>query len=249
VYVERPKVRRLVEAAVAEIRAAGVEPAVSDILWLAHLAEQRCQPTRFDPLDDFGMPIPCGRAKLRQLTVAGDIWLRDCAQVWWPRPKHVLMPVLAELYCLSNNHDQDVMMQVWDRRTAGRIIRLWAARNLPVSYHKVARALSLVANNIEHREINDGELVKTREVDPFDWGEELAVLCAVYNKPPQYFEFEISLNQCVKLLNKAAYAMGRPDLVKEDNAKDSAFGKFRLLVRDIIRRGKEKDDDGETDII
>ena len=238
-YIERPKVRGLVEAAVGEVRAAGVDPSVGDILWLAHLADMRCQPSKIDPLDDFALPVTCGKAKLRKLTVAGDVWLRECAQKWWPRPKHQLMPVLCELYALANNHSRKTMQKVWDYRQARRVITMWAAAKLPVSYEKIGRALSLVSGHVDHVDVSDPDLARQREVDPFDWGEEIALLCAVYNKPPKYFEFEVSVNQCVKMINKAAYAMGRPDLVKDDNAKDVAFGKFRMAVKDIIRRGKE----------
>ena len=76
--VERPKVRAIVEAAVEEIEAAGVKASVADILWLAHLAERNCQPNRADPMDDFHVPVRCGRAKRRAPRGARGLKQRRC---------------------------------------------------------------------------------------------------------------------------------------------------------------------------
>ena len=242
--VERPKVRLIVEAAVKEIRDKGVEPTVSDILWLAHHAEQRCQPNKADPLDDFHLPVKCGRAKLYRLTVAGDVWLRECASKWWPRPDHNWMAMFAELYVLAHAGNKRIMRSIWDKKKARRRILFWASTHLPVSDKKIGRALYTLAGNVDYEEITDEKLIRPRaDVDPFDWGEEIAVLCAVYKeKSPEHFLFDVSIHQCRRMMKNAALAMGRPDLAADDNSTDEAFGKFRLVVKNIIANGKKSED-------
>lgn len=238
--VEKPKVRMAVEAAVREIEAEGVKPSVSDILWLAHLAEEKIQPNRSDPLDDFDVPVRCGKADLYRLTVSGDIWLRECAGKWWPRPAHSWMAMLAELYALAHGKDGAVMASIWDKATARAAIVAWACANLPVSPAKIKRALYLVSGCVDREEIEDPNLTKQAEgPSPFDWGEEVAMLCAVYKQPPEHFMFRLSIPQVARLMRKAAYAMGRPDLASDKSSADEAFGKFRLAVKEIIRRGQE----------
>lgn len=238
--IEKPRVRQAVEAAVKEIEAAGVKASVADILWLAHLAELKLQPNKSDPLDDFDIPVRCGKADLYKLRVAGDIWLRECGMKWWPRPDHSWMALLAELYVLAHGRDSEAMAAIWDRRTAKARIIAWAIANLPVSAEKIKRALYIVSGSVDFVEVEDDELSrKSPSVSPFDWGEEIALLCAVYKNPPEHFMFRLSLSQCARLLRKAAYAMGRPDLADDKSAVDESFGKFRLAVHEIIRKGKE----------
>lgn len=244
--VERPKVRAIVEAAVEEIEAAGVKASVADILWLAHLAERNCQPNRADPMDDFHVPVRCGRAKLHRLTIAGDIWLRECAGVWWPRPGHSWMALLAELFALAHGRDGETMAAMWDRKAARRRILRWAVANLPVAPGQIQRALYIVSGGTDWVRVKDhtGKIVKQKpaeDASPFDWGEEIACLCAVYKRDPRYFLFEISANQAQRMMRKAALAVGRPDLVADtERDVDGGFAKWRLVVNDIIAKGKAK---------
>lgn len=237
--VEKPRVRLIVEAACNEIKSAGVEPTVSDILWLAHLADNQCSPSKTDPMDDFGVPVRCGRASFRPLTIAGDVWLNECAYNWWG---DTWLSRIAEIYALAHSHDADTMRQgcMWDRRKARGVVLRWAVSSLPVSAGKIQRAIDLVHGRIDQVDIEDPGIVKDKpdQADAHDWGEEIAMLCAAYKQPPEYFAFELSINQVMGLIRKAAFAFGRPDLAAAPD-KDSAFGKFRLAVKDIIRKGQE----------
>ena len=89
-----------------------------------------------------------------------------------------------------------------------------------------------------------GKIVKQKppeDASPFDWGEEIACLCAVYKRDPRYFLFEISANQAQRMMRKAALAVGRPDLVADtERDGDGGFAKWRLVVNDIIAKGKAK---------
>ena len=244
--VERPKVRQIVEAAVAEIKAAGVEPTVADILWLAHLAEFRCQPNKSDPLDDFDIPVRCGLAKLHRMTMAGEVWLRECAAAWWPRPAHGYMALLADIYALAHGRDEKAMTNpaLWGRKTARAVVVGWAVAHLAVTPSVIARALYLVSGGTDWVRVKDhtGKIVKKQaeEVSPYDYGEDLAALCAVYKREPRYFLFEVSAKQAQRMMRKAALALGRPDLSAESEGDaDTTFAAWRLVVNEIIAKGKK----------
>jgi hypothetical protein len=150
------------------------------------------------------------------------------------------MAMLAELYVLAHGKKAEAMAAIWDKATARRKILAWACASLPVSPEKIKRALYIVSGNVDHVEVENAELTKKQtEPSAFDWGEEVAMMCAVYKQPPEHFMFRLSLQQVLRLLRKAAYAMGRPDLADDKSAADEAFGKFRMAVKEIVRKGKE----------
>jgi len=105
-------------------------------------------------------------------------------------------------------------------------------------------ALDHISKRLTYVELTDDELVKERELLPIDWGEEIVLLCSIYRKPPRYFLYELSVNQCLGLLKKAAFAIGRPDLMDKQTDGDDAFGKFQLAVKEIIRKGKANGTEG-----
>ena len=237
--VERPRVRAIVEDAVDEIRSAGVEPSVSDILWLAHLADLKCQPNRADPLDDFSLPVRCGLAHLYPITIAGDVWLRECAQKWWPHATSRHMALLAECWCLAHGKDAGALSDAFSRSNARATIMRWAIANLIVTAAEMERALILVCGGVTYEELHDAAISKPLEqTDAADYGEDVALLCAAYKHPRRHFLFDIGMNECKSLLRKAAFAFGRPDMADDADA-DRAFGNFRMAVREIIRRGKD----------
>ena len=98
----------------------------------------------------------------------------------------------------------------------------------------------LISGGVDFENIEDETLLKSKnDASPFDWGEHIALLCAAYKFKPEYFLFEISIAQASRMLKNAAIAMGRPDLAGDDSAADNSFGKFRLVVKKIISRGKK----------
>lgn len=236
--VSKPKTRAIIGDAVAEIKAHGVEPTVDDIIWLAHLAEEMVQPSALDSLDVLCPPVRCGRALLYPRTVAGDLWLEHCASKWWPPNKRGFMYALCEFFALAHGNDSKAMQSVYSRHAARAKVIAWAAFNLPVNEKQIETALNQVAGRFEYVELDDDGLAKKREVNPTDWGEEITLLVSAYKQPPRFFLYEISANQCLGMLRKAAIAIGRPELMDRHKDGDDAFGKFRLAVKEIIRKGK-----------
>ena len=234
--VSKPKVRAIVTSAVDEIKAAGVEPTVEDILWLAHLADQMAHPSPLDSVEVLCAPVKCGRAKLYPRTIAGDLWLEHCASRWWPAHKCPLMYLLSELYALAHGGNPGVMQSVYSRSVASVKVRVWAAANLPVSYRQIEVALDAVAGRLQYADLSD-DTVKVKELSPIDWGEEITLLCSAYKMHPRVFLYELSANQVYGMLRKAALAIGRPELMDKQRDGDNAFGMFRLAVKEIIKQG------------
>ncbi len=231
--IEKPKIRNIVKAACKEISDNGVDPTVEDILWLAHLAEKYVNPVggRSEVQE---RPVQCGRALLYPLTVSADIWLRDCAESWWPRDKHPLMATYCELYAFANGRNPKAFRQ--GREPARLTVLAWCAYNLPCSYSQIEASLNELAGNIELVDIDNGEIVEQRDIG-FHWGDEIALLSAVYRKSPSFF-LRCSVSHCMDLLRYSAMAIGKPEMMNRyDKDKDDAFGKFRLAISDIISRG------------
>jgi len=247
--IEKPKVRGLVHAGVSEIKCAGVEPTVDDIAWLIHVSEKCVLPSQADSLEMMEVPVHCGRTVLWPLTVGADIWLRECVEQWWDRDDHPWIVAMCELYAFANGRDPDAFTNLYTKRKARSAVLWWAARSLPVSYKQIRLSMMQLAGAVEYVRIADNEIVKHRDVDPYDWGEEISLLCAVYKKPPRHFLFDVSFKQVVRMLERVAYSLGRPDLIDRDKKtekyKDISFGKYRMVVREIIRRGKG--DAGQAD--
>lgn len=232
--VEKPRVRAMVTDAVAEIESKGVKATVDDILWLAHLADNHA---RNDSGEVLNIPVKCGRAKLYQRTLAGDLWMEDYASKWWPEPRHPVMNALCELYSLAHGSDSKAIEAVCTRTSARIRVRLWAMLNLPVSGKQIKVALDRLSARIDHVDVQDEEILKQSEVQPADYGEIVSTLCAAYKMPPRTFLFDMSVNEVQGMYRRLAIAMGRPDLMDRQSDGDDSFGKFRLAVREIIRRG------------
>lgn len=234
--LEKPKARQIVLDAVAEIESKGVKCTVDDILWLAHLAETHIRRNSEDILD---LPVKCGRAQLYPRTIAGDLWIQDFASKWWPETTSPVMQVLCELYALAHGRDEKALQTVCTLRSARIRVRTWAAANLPVNAAEIRLALDRLSGSIEHVNVDDPDMVKDKEAGASDYGDIISTLVAAYKMPPRAFLFDLSVNEVLGLYRKIAMALGRPELADKTADGDDSFGRFRLAVKEIIRKGRE----------
>lgn len=238
--VDRPIVRGCVHAAIKEIRDSGVEPSADDIVWLWHASESGVAAGRFDPMDDVGVRVRCGRAWLSPITLAGSLWLGECADKWWPEKEFPAMSTACRLYALANGGDEDAMRRVWQSRADARnAVVGWGVTHLPVSKKAIFRAMLALNGGCVTESWRDDVIEKSDAGGDqvYDWGDQIAALSAVYKQPGSHFLFRVPAKAIRRMVRYAAYAIGKPELAAEDSGRDDGYAMFRGVVREIIRRG------------
>lgn len=241
VPVLKPRISALLQGAVAEIRGAGVEPTVEEIIWLHSLCERQVLPSADDPPQYLALPVVLHpRVTLFPLTLEATMWLEGFPRKWWPGDKNRLFDATA--YAMARSGTGKGFIKLTNRTTAMARIIAWV-RLLPVSEDRLAWGVLQLLDNKETVDVDAAGLTAPHREDAevADWGEVICQLCGAYHLAPQVF-LQMPVGVCVDMLRRAPVPGGASGMAERDNpVAKQAFIHFRLVLRHIINLHKPKE--------
>jgi hypothetical protein len=207
------------QQAVDEIRGAGVEPTLAEIVHLAGLVDQlRGGPRHVSPYLE--SPVIIGNLCLHPMTWGAWLWLEE-AEAWWREDGKQMS--LAIAFALAHGRSPEVLTQLGSPALAASAIRLWV-RRLNVSMRELSAALDK-ALPADDDDAEQRPKVSVAEA----FGDVAALLVAKAGLQPRQILWEMSIDAVSDLLRRVSGT-------KKDDAGFIAFAKLRRAVNEIKGR-------------
>jgi len=252
IRVPKPRLAALLETSVQDIRErSGKEPLVSDIVWLYELCKEYIFPSADDPPSFLVPPVTLGAGTddeltLYEPTVLALTWLTDYAAKWWESGRDLAPAIFA--YAHSGGDLRTVFRDadMLNKGTAMKRVSKWFKR-LPFTDSELVWAYDTIngTEGLEYKELGipTNSVSRDKSDTPFNWGNVVATLAAIYQMPPDHF---VTMNESsiVDLWEKS----GRTPIAEmlgasESSQKRSGGAKGSLAlnaaIRDIVSRLKD----------
>lgn len=230
--VSKPIENPILDSAVAEIRAAGVEPSPIQVVWIYQIAQQEVNPNGNSQQAFFDAPFSVGGVWLYPMTAGCRMWMNEYADKFFANNQRDYLYAMG--FGLAHAMQPETLLVLTNEIDARRAVRRWSC-GLKCSDDALTDAVKRVLGIENVVEVGDPEPKKESPMAEI-YGDLIASVCHAYKLTPHYVMWEISEDSLRELLNKMPLPPGY-EAPKDDGKNFALFVARRAVIKAIIERG------------
>jgi hypothetical protein len=230
VQLQRPNITAAYLSAVAECQYAGAKLLPEDYVWLYHASQRAVGVHEGDCPQLVEVPVIVGNVTLWPITMGARMWWKAHGEGWYAGQGET--EVIAVAYCMANGRDADFLETVATKSRADASLVKWQlGTSSACTVAELAWGIDKVNGQIDYVDIVT-KAMSRKLYSATDWGDVIARLCATYQRPPEYFLWQIGERAAIEMLDKAPLPAGY------DRGKDAgitqAMREFKEITKHII---------------
>ncbi len=226
--VMRERVSLLFKAGVKKCIDAGCVLEPEDYVWIHEAAKKAIDGTGREVPALLEMPVRVGNVTLYPRTIGAGIWWESYGKKWFGDAPETEVVALA--WVLNMGRSPEYFHALTSKSKAMAAFMAWQLRLAwSVTPTELAHGIDML---FDHKDLvqfdSPNERKEADSASSADWGQTIAILCATYHRPPEYFLWEIGEQAALDLLRDAPPPPGCERPSTDDTAE------YYEIIRHII---------------